>query len=100
MIRRPPRSTLFPYTTLFRSRRQLQPVVHEFIIQRQRAHHLSFYKFTPYFMPLLEGCPYMHLPSNKQRRLKSTYSRLTCENRQGRERTTIYSSFLKGPAGS
>src|SRR3712207_7687974 len=25
MIRRPPRSTLFPYTTLFRSRRQRQP---------------------------------------------------------------------------
>src|SRR3712207_7367210 len=24
MIRRPPRSTLFPYTTLFRSRRQVQ----------------------------------------------------------------------------
>src|SRR3712207_8632915 len=24
MIRRPPRSTLFPYTTLFRSRRELQ----------------------------------------------------------------------------
>src|SRR3712207_7809471 len=27
MIRRPPRSTLFPYTTLFRSSRQLQLVV-------------------------------------------------------------------------
>src|SRR5258708_22799731 len=26
MIRRPPRSTLFPYTTLFRSRRSLLPV--------------------------------------------------------------------------
>src|SRR3712207_7597106 len=26
MIRRPPRSTLFPYTTLFRSRPQLNPV--------------------------------------------------------------------------
>src|SRR3712207_7076176 len=26
MIRRPPRSTLFPYTTLFRSRRSLWPV--------------------------------------------------------------------------
>src|SRR2546423_7335085 len=26
MIRRPPRSTLFPYTTLFRSRRALVPV--------------------------------------------------------------------------
>src|SRR3712207_7750697 len=25
MIRRPPRSTLFPYTTLFRSRRDLDP---------------------------------------------------------------------------
>src|SRR2546425_7519236 len=25
MIRRPPRSTLFPYTTLFRSRRKLRP---------------------------------------------------------------------------
>src|SRR3989449_11092346 len=25
MIRRPPRSTLFPYTTLFRSRRRLKP---------------------------------------------------------------------------
>src|SRR3712207_7038926 len=28
MIRRPPRSTLFPYTTLFRSRRFLRPVIH------------------------------------------------------------------------
>src|SRR5438128_8360329 len=26
MIRRPPRSTLFPYTTLFRSRRKCHPV--------------------------------------------------------------------------
>src|SRR3712207_7651676 len=28
MIRRPPRSTLFPYTTLFRSARQLHEVFH------------------------------------------------------------------------
>src|SRR2546421_2231778 len=27
MIRRPPRSTLFPYTTLFRSRRSARPTV-------------------------------------------------------------------------
>src|SRR5258706_10035299 len=27
MIRRPPRSTLFPYTTLFRSRRSLRPAL-------------------------------------------------------------------------
>src|SRR3712207_7521320 len=29
MIRRPPRSTLFPYTTLFRSERPEQLVIHE-----------------------------------------------------------------------
>src|SRR5256885_8667897 len=29
MIRRPPRSTLFPYTTLFRSREGLQPAQHQ-----------------------------------------------------------------------
>src|SRR3712207_7321779 len=29
MIRRPPRSTLFPYTTLFRSQHDLQPQVDE-----------------------------------------------------------------------
>src|SRR3989454_9812188 len=28
MIRRPPRSTLFPYTTLFRSRRRMDPATY------------------------------------------------------------------------
>src|SRR2546430_6445721 len=34
MIRRPPRSTLFPYTTLFRSPRRVDPVVprHERVV--------------------------------------------------------------------
>src|SRR3712207_2831047 len=31
MIRRPPRSTLFPYTTLFRSGDELQPGVNEMV---------------------------------------------------------------------
>src|SRR3712207_6896940 len=31
MIRRPPRSTLFPYTTLFRSGDELQPGVNELV---------------------------------------------------------------------
>src|SRR2546427_5485524 len=35
MIRPPPRSTLFPYTTLFRSRRPVQPGLQR---QRARAH--------------------------------------------------------------
>src|SRR2546430_12718532 len=40
MIRRPPRSTLFPYTTLFRSAasvEQLEPRNHEVLIERERA---------------------------------------------------------------
>src|SRR3989449_8172322 len=35
MIRRPPRSTLFPYTTLFRSHRQQR------LLLRDRRHHLE-----------------------------------------------------------
>src|SRR3712207_7653416 len=50
MIRRPPRSTLFPYTTLFRSRRRLvrrpcrvlrshagEPAAHARLVRRPRA---------------------------------------------------------------
>src|SRR2546426_4290825 len=37
MIRRPPRSTLFPYTTLFRSRRRPRP--RPPVIDEQRALH-------------------------------------------------------------
>src|SRR5258708_22821983 len=36
MIRRPPRSTLFPYTTLFRSRRHRRPLPFE-----RRRHYLE-----------------------------------------------------------
>src|SRR6266540_1022446 len=38
MIRRPPRSTLFPYTTLFRS--GLDRVLHADLLARQLLHHL------------------------------------------------------------
>src|SRR2546427_9586965 len=51
MIRRPPRSTLFPYTTLFRSRggarqRPLEPVVVPRVLRRR--------------LPLLEAPPEVH----------------------------------------
>src|SRR2546422_3687337 len=42
MIRRPPRSTLFPYTTLFRSRRADRGVHHRRQeVNRRVAHHAS-----------------------------------------------------------
>src|SRR5258708_22850118 len=34
MIRRPPRSTLFPYTTLFRSQRRAQALLHQHVVAR------------------------------------------------------------------
>src|SRR2546421_2196065 len=37
MIRRPPRSTLFPYTTLFRSQERGIPRSHEYRADRQRG---------------------------------------------------------------
>src|SRR3712207_7316284 len=34
MIRRPPRSTLFPYTTLFRSQTLLEPLVRRLVVEQ------------------------------------------------------------------
>src|SRR3712207_7999894 len=39
MIRRPPRSTLFPYTTLFRSRQLPEPQALLQLLRRQHAVH-------------------------------------------------------------
>src|ERR1035441_9691301 len=43
MIRRPPRSTLFPYTTLFRSGRHLVPMQHFLKVRRAQfvAHEVA-----------------------------------------------------------
>src|SRR5690349_22879363 len=44
MLRRPPRSTLFPYTTLFRSRGIRHPAVHE-VRSGWRRMIITFYSF-------------------------------------------------------
>src|SRR5438132_2221108 len=41
MIRRPPRSTLFPYTTLFRSNRRLDRGPRRRVARRDREYELS-----------------------------------------------------------
>src|SRR3712207_7362421 len=41
MIRRPPRSTLFPYTTLFRSRGEAQPLIDQIRPLPDGAHGIS-----------------------------------------------------------
>src|SRR2546422_3188292 len=47
MIRRPPRSTLFPYTTLFRSGPREQPVVLIFRLRRGSAHERRVVQNAP-----------------------------------------------------
>src|SRR5256885_12332367 len=59
MIRRPPRSTLFPYTTLFRSRRRLQrPSVGEGETPRQSA--------DPVHGIEMRGGLFVRLPTGKE----------------------------------
>src|SRR2546429_6238911 len=48
MIRRPPRSTLFPYTTLFRSARVLQLQRH----LRHARHQMQADRFNMVYLPL------------------------------------------------
>src|SRR3712207_7176537 len=43
MIRRPPRSTLFPYTTLFRSRKSVEPMAARIAPERVQARHQSLH---------------------------------------------------------
>src|SRR5438034_4568805 len=46
MIRRPPRSTLFPYTTLFRSRRTCSRMNRIFLIRPRHRFSLTRYGWT------------------------------------------------------
>src|SRR5262249_57328227 len=68
MIRRPPRSTLFPYTTLFRSEGQWYRYAPSYV---SPAYHLlegegQWYRYAPsYVSPayhLLEGFPFIQEP--------------------------------------
>src|SRR2546430_8172143 len=67
MIRRPPRSTLFPYTTLFRSRQQrgIQSLAHE-RPARQTAHNQEKQR----------GCS-RHDRDRKSTRLNSSHSQIS-----------------------
>src|SRR3712207_8285842 len=56
MIRRPPRSTLFPYTTLFRSRREQQPTPALVDVEGLLAHRVAReHEPLPLAVPEREG---------------------------------------------
>src|SRR5947208_11629479 len=55
MLRRPPSSTLFPYTTLFRSRQELRTAGGEPMISKRqlRIHALTLAAFLPLALAML-----------------------------------------------
>src|SRR2546430_4463405 len=71
MIRRPPRSTLFPYTTLFRSQRQPRhPVAHAKNGERDRDHPVFERRF-------FEVCDPVETGDRKSTRLNSSHSQIS-----------------------
>src|SRR2546430_2868091 len=74
MIRRPPRSTLFPYTTLFRS------VGLSLVNQLQRAHHFQVVDHGEELLPLLkrgEKLERFSVGDRKSTRLNSSHSQIS-----------------------
>src|SRR3712207_7678065 len=74
MIRRPPRSTLFPYTTLFRSNG-------ECLEQRRLGRNLELYSFlSPFLSILWEGYHQYRdffSPDRKSTRLNSSHANIS-----------------------
>src|SRR2546427_10894160 len=99
MIRRPPRSTLFPYTTLFRSHLGLDPITleraevldehlaHEVIHLMLNAHGQKALRVELMALPLAVERPHLHvrmplhlvvdLRDRKSTRLNSSHSQIS-----------------------
>src|SRR2546426_3179992 len=71
MIRRPPRSTLFPYTTLFRSRRESGPPRSATYRSNRAAANRASSK--PYQSPPKNMCPLISPADRKSTRLNSSH---------------------------
>src|SRR5690349_23592952 len=85
MIRRPPRSTLFPYTTLFRS---ILAFVGRRLLRRHRQHCNDDQK-----MPELHGlAPALHDEDRKSTRLNSSHVEISyavfCLKKKKKEKKT------------
>src|SRR2546430_13725074 len=71
MIRRPPRSTLFPYTTLFRSDARLER------LPRGAAHQLLGDRLRPLQLPLVLQLQLAGDRDRKSTRLNSSHSQIS-----------------------
>src|SRR2546430_6143848 len=89
MIRRPPRSTLFPYTTLFRSRRA-KIIALVFVVWAQEAAVIE--------MPVQHIVAVPIAPDRKSTRLNSSHSQISyavfCLKKKKRNISTTNSDHL------
>src|SRR3712207_7204910 len=74
MIRRPPRSTLFPYTTLFRSKRRMTDHDQRFKTLLREFLPEFFYEFFPEFGRLLD---FSQIEDRKSTRLNSSHANIS-----------------------
>src|SRR5256885_9060620 len=87
MIRRPPRSTLFPYTTLFRSRRMAQAVVaRPHIIGRERPAVVKLHTIVPF-----------ECVGHQVRRDGPGFPQIALDVREFRKRSEEHTSELQSP---
>src|SRR5256885_3406594 len=66
MIRRPPRSTLFPYTTLFRSKDEQEEIRQLLVVSRQRKELLIRLIYQQRYKNVLESWLYIHIPRSEE----------------------------------
>src|SRR3712207_7127612 len=82
MIRRPPRSTLFPYTTLFRSgalrlARGLMPVMRKFLVDEWEAAASSGADAVVYHPKAMGGYHVAEALDRKSTRLNSSHANIS-----------------------
>src|SRR2546427_1871226 len=77
MIRRPPRSTLFPYTTLFRSDRAASIVRRLLDFARQREPAFAVVDLGRLIAEINNGKGRFPLPDRKSTRLNSSHSQIS-----------------------
>src|SRR2546430_8344243 len=83
MIRRPPRSTLFPYTTLFRSQQRAAPRGHTLA-----AHHIQA-------VQRVSSCPQHQTRSEEHTSELQSQSNLVCRLLLEKKKTTRISDSAK-----
>src|SRR2546430_9206111 len=82
MIRRPPRSTLFPYTTLFRSSSSALmtlALVYERMKEypKERDAYEQALAIDPNFVPALNNLAFLYSEDRKSTRLNSSHSQIS-----------------------